>query len=76
MILAQAILEAAAPEVARRTVQSAMKEREEKYEFITQGDRRDVLDRAGVRAKKEDKSEVTITFSGGPEIGMPESVDG
>lgn len=75
--LAQAIMESAAPEVAKRTVRSALTEREEKFEYITQGDRRDVLDRAGVRAAKEEKNEVTISFaSGGIDVGMPESAEG
>lgn len=75
--LAQAIMESAAPEVAKRTVRSALTEREEKFEYITQGDRRDVLDRAGVRAAKEEKNEVTISFaSGGFDVGMPESAEG
>lgn len=74
--LAQAIMESAAPEVAKRTVRSALTEREEKFEYITQGDRRDVLDRAGVRAAKEEKNEVTISFaSGGFDVGMPESAE-
>lgn len=74
--LAQAIMESAAPEVAKRTVRSALTEREEKFEYITQGDRRDVLDRAGVRAAKEEKNEVTISFaSGGIDVGMPESAE-
>lgn len=77
IILAQAIMESAAPEVAKRTVKSAMKDRDEKFEYITQGDRRDVLDRAGVRASKEEKNEVTISFaSGGFDVGMPESAEG
>lgn len=74
--LAQAIMASAAPEVAKRTVRSALTEREEKFEYITQGDRRDVLDRAGVRAAKEEKNEVTISFaSGGIDVGMPESAE-
>ena len=76
IILAQAIMESAAPEVAKRTVKSAMTDRDEKFEYITQGDRRDVLDRAGGRAAKEEKNEVTISFaSGGIDVGMPESAE-
>ena len=56
-------------------MESALKEREEKYEYITQMDRRDVLDRAGVRAKDENSNEISITFAtgGGVNVGMPPS---
>lgn len=72
VMVAQAIAEAAAARVMRETVKSAFKMRNEKYEYITQGDRRDILDRAGVRATKEEKQEVNITFNGGGvPIGVP-----
>lgn len=70
--LAQAIAEEAAAHAMRATVESAFKPREEKYEYINQGDRRDILDRAGVRAEKSDKQDVTISFKeGGFDVGMP-----
>lgn len=71
--LAQAIAEEAAAHAMRATVESAFKLREEKYEYINQGDRRDILDRAGVRAASEEKPEVNITFNGGSvPIGVPD----
>ena len=72
VLLAQAIAEEAAAHAMRATVESAFKVRDEKYEYINQGDRRDILDRAGVRAEKSDKQDVTISFkTGGFEVGMP-----
>lgn len=74
VILAQAMLQKAAPEIALKTIESARKERDEKFEYITQGDRRDILDRAGVRAEKQEASDVNITFTnGGFALGMPHS---
>lgn len=71
-ILARAMMQAAAPEIARKTILSAHKDRPAKFEYITQGDRRDVLDRAGVRAEKQEATDVNITFTnGGFDIGMP-----
>ena len=73
VVMAQAIFERAATRVAQKTVESTLKEREEKYEYITQMDRRDVLDRAGVRAKDEGGNEISITFAaGGVNVGMPQ----
>lgn len=74
VVMAQAIFERAAAKVAQATVESALKDRDEKYEYITQMDRRDVLDRAGVRAKDESSSEISITFAGGAgvNVGMPQ----
>lgn len=71
--LAQAIAEEAAAHAMRATVESAFKLREEKYEYINQGDRRDILDRAGVRAASEEKPDVNIIFNGGSvPIGVPD----
>ena len=73
-ILAQAILQSAAPEIAIKTIESARKNRGEKYEYINQGDRRDILDRAGVRAEKKEANDVSITFTNGAfMLGMPKS---
>jgi len=39
---------------------------------VTQRAAMDILDRAGVRVPKEEKKDITITFSGGmPKLGMP-----
>ena len=71
-ILARAMMQAAAPAIARKTILSAQKDRDLSFEYITQNDRRDVLDRAGVRAEKQEAMDVNITFSnGGFDIGMP-----
>lgn len=76
VILAQAIAEEAAAHVMRATVESAFKVRDEKYEYINQGDRRDILDRAGVRAQGGEKSEVNISFTnGGVALGVPTRKD-
>lgn len=72
VLLAQAIAEEAAAHAMRATVESAFKLRDEKYEYINQGDRRDILDRAGVRVEKGDKQDVTISFkTEGFDLGMP-----
>lgn len=74
-ILARAMMQAAAPAIARKTIMSAHKSRPAKFEYITQGDRRDVLDRAGVRAEKQEATDVNIRFVNGDfEIGMPSEV--
>jgi hypothetical protein len=72
VLLAQAIAERAAAQVMRETVQSAFKRRDKKYEYITQGDRRDILDRAGVRVEKKEAADVTVSFkTNGIGLGMP-----
>ena len=77
VILAQAIAEEAAAHAMRATVESAFKPREEKYEYINQGDRRDILDRAGVRAEKSEKQDITLSFAGVPvNPGMPAGDNG
>lgn len=74
VLLAQAMAEMAAPKIMRETIKSALQKRDKKFEYITQGDRRDVLDRAGVRVKTEEKQAIDITFNGGEGfgLGMPE----
>lgn len=43
------------------------------YQYLHQNAIRDTLDRTGIRAPKEEKQNITITFSNGDfEIGMPE----
>ena len=44
----------------------------ETAQAVTQRAAKDILDRAGVRVPKEDRKEITITFTEGmPDIGMP-----
>lgn len=77
VLLAQAIAEQAATHIMHETIASAYKKREEKYEYITQGDRRDILDRAGVRAEKKDSQDITLSFVGTPvNPGMPAGDNG
>ena len=72
VLVAQAIAERAAAQIMRETVQSAFKLRDEKYEYINQSDRRDILDRAGVRVEKKESADVNVTFrTGGIGLGMP-----
>ena len=77
VVLARAMMQHAAPKVAEETIKSAMKSRAAKYEYITQQDRRDVLDRAGVRTEKQEATEVTVRFADGIgfETGMPDEVE-
>jgi hypothetical protein len=61
----------------RATVESAFKLRDEKYEYINQGDRRDILDRAGVRAEKKESQDIVLSFAGAPvNPGMPAGDNG
>lgn len=77
VMLAQAIAEEAAANIMRESVSSAFKPRDEKYEYINQGDRRDILDRAGVRAEKSEKQDITLSFAGTPvNPGMPAGDNG
>lgn len=77
VVLARAMMQSAAPKIAAETIRSAMKKRDQNFEYITQQDRRDVLDRAGVRAEKQEASDVNIRFvsGGGFTPGMPAEVD-
>lgn len=68
---AQAKLDIGSYDAARLMVEDAMKEREDKYQYLSQNARRDVMDRAGLRAVKEDKQDINITLSSGVELGMP-----
>lgn len=77
VLLAQAIAEEAAAHAMRATVESAFKLRDEKYEYINQGDRRDILDRAGVRAEKKESQDIVLSFAGAPvNPGMPAGDNG
>lgn len=77
VVIARAMLQHAAPKVAQETIKSAMKKRAPKYEYITQQDRREVLERAGVRAEKQEATDVNITFTNGVgfSTGMPADVE-
>lgn len=72
VIIAQAMAEEASAKAMRATIRSAFKKRDDKFEYINQGDRRDILDRAGVRVERKDEHDVNITLSSGLDIGMPE----
>ena len=46
------------------------------YQYLWQNVSRDVLDRAGIKAPKEDKQDISISFAGGGfEVNMPEDKD-
>ena len=46
------------------------------YQYLGQNASRDVLDRAGIKAPKEDKQDISISFAGGGfEVNMPEDKD-
>lgn len=46
------------------------------YQYLWQNASRDILDRAGVKAPKEDKQDISISFAGGGfEVNMPEDKD-
>jgi len=67
---AQICVNESAEEAARK--QAELLRDGETAQTVTQRAAVDILNRAGVRMAKEDKSDVRITFSGGtPEIGMP-----
>lgn len=47
-------------------------EYEPAYQYLWQNASRDVLDRAGIKAPKEDKQDISISFAGGGfEVNMP-----
>lgn len=51
-------------------------EYEPAYQYLWQNASRDVLDRAGIKAPKEDKQDISISFAGGGfEVNMPEDKD-
>lgn len=61
---------------AKKQLELMNKELPDNLLYLQQNAARDILDRAGVRAKDESKQEVNITFAGGmPEIGMPQSAE-
>ena len=58
-------------------MQAALLNGREEGDNVTQRAAKDILDRAGVRMKKEEKGEITIRFlSGMPELGMPKTQEG
>lgn len=77
IILARAMANNAAPELMMEMIKSARTKRAAKFEYITQQDRRDVLDRAGVRAEKQEAMDVNISFADGIgfNTGMPAEID-
>ena len=51
-------------------------EYEPAYQYLWQNASRDVLARAGIKAPKEDKQDISISFAGGGfEVNMPEDKD-
>ena len=67
---AQICVNESAEEAARK--QAELMRAGEASESVTQRAAKDILDRAGVRVAKEDKSEIRITFTAGmPKLGMP-----
>ena len=72
---AQIRLNESAEQAAR--MQAALLSGREEGDNVTQRAAKDILDRAGVRMKKEEKGEITIRFlSGMPELGMPKTQEG
>lgn len=65
VLLAQAMAEHAAPQIMAETIKDALKTRDDNFGYLHQNARRDVLERAGVRAAKEDKQEVKVSFASG-----------
>ena len=69
---AQIRLNESAEQAAR--MQAALLSGREEGDGVTQRAAKDILDRAGVRVKKEEKGEITIRFLPGmPELGMPKT---
>ncbi|MBE5798335.1 MAG: hypothetical protein E7321_00080 [Clostridiales bacterium] len=73
-IVAQSMAQLAAPKVMEATIKDALKERDDAFGYLSQNARRDVLDRAGVRAVSDNKQEVTVSFASGMNVRprMPE----
>lgn len=62
-----------ADEIMKLTIEDAKKTREDKFGHLHQNARRDVLDRAGVRATKEEDSTLTIKFADGAGFSVGET---
>lgn len=73
-MVAQSMAQLAAPKVMEATIKDALKERDDAFGYLSQNARRDVLDRAGVRAVSDNKQEVTVSFASGMNVRprMPE----
>lgn len=73
-LLAQTMAQLAAPRVMEETIKDALKERDDNFGYLSQNARRDVLERAGVRAQNDAKQEVTVSFASGMSVRpkMPE----
>ena len=68
---AQICVNESAEEAARK--QAELMRAGEASESVTQRAAKDILDRAGVRVPREDRSDIRITFTHGmPKLGMPE----
>lgn len=73
-LIAQSMAQLASPRVMEETIKDALKERKDEFGYLSQNARRDVLDRAGVRAASDNKQEVTVSFASGMNVRprMPE----
>lgn len=73
-LIAQAMAQIASPKVMEETIKDALKQRDDAFGYLSQNARRDVLDRAGVRATGDNKQEVTVSFASGMSVRprMPE----
>lgn len=73
-LLSQAMAQRAAPKVMAEMIKDALKPRKDKLRYLNQNAARDVLDRAGVRAVKEDRQELVLSFASGEAVRprMPE----
>ena len=73
-LLAQAMAQHAAPRVMAETIKDALTKRDDAFGYLSQTARRDVLERAGVRAAKEEQKEITFSFASGATVRpkMPE----
>lgn len=61
-----------AEEAARRQAELLRADEDEKARRLSQQAAKDILDRAGIRVPKAEKTDITIRFAGGmPELGMP-----
>lgn len=73
-LIAQSMAQLASPKVMEETIKDALKERKDEFGYLSQNARRDVLDRAGVRAQSDNKQEVRVSFASGMNVRprMPE----
>lgn len=62
-------------DIMRLTIEDAKKTREDRFGYLHQNARREVLDRAGIRAKDSEESTLTIRFADGAGFDMGETAD-